>query len=232
MEATAAKMEVQPRKVQLWRHYDVKIQIRDRIVGGYPKNPDAEEAMLRARGLEDLIPIRVDPATLNEEEREALKKATVEKSWTGFKTNDAGELFLESRCVKALFKECANILKGPQLLNIKNYKSKLAERVFVEPDEIVLRGAAQPDGTDKRVVHVMTAMGPRSSIKIFDFYKKPEISFQLLVLNDGIVTSEDLRTILEYGQENGLGADRSQGFGKFNLIELSEYEHKTEGRKR
>lgn len=203
----------------LWQFYRVRIKLRDRLVGGYPKNPDAEAAMLRARGLEDLIPAQVDPATLNDEERAALKLSAVEKSWTGFKSNGSGP-YLESRCIKAMIKECANILKGPQILDVKNFKSKVAERVFVEPHEIVM--GREPDGTDKRVVHVMTAMGPRSSIKFFDYYEQPEIEFKLKVLADGVVKPEALKTILEYAQDNGLGADRSQGFGQFDLLEFEE----------
>lgn len=206
---------------QLWKKYAVTIKIRDRLIGGYPKNADAEAAMLKARGLEDLIPPAIDPATLNDEERALLKESALQKSWTGFKSNGAG-IYLESRNIKALFKECANILKGPALLNVKNFKSKVAERVFVEPYRIPL--GERPDGTDSRVVHVMTAMGPRTSIKTYDYMDEPEISFQLKVLQDGVVGEEHLKTILEYGQDNGLGADRSQGFGQYDLIKFEAIE--------
>jgi hypothetical protein len=223
-KATAAKdtpeTPPEPKKIpdQLWEFYGVKIRIRDRLVGGYPKNPDTEAAMLKARGLEDLITPQVDPATLTDEERANLKEATMQKSWTGFKSDPVGGSYLEARCIKAMFKECANILKGSAILNVKNFKSKLAERVFVEPHAIYF--GKEPDNTDQRVVHVMTAMGPRSSIKLFDYYEKPVIEFQLKVLVDGVVTKEHLKTILEYAQENGLGADRSQSFGQFDLLEF------------
>jgi len=163
--ANESKVVEPPKKAksaeELWDYYHVKLKIRDRLVGGYPKNPQAEEAMLRARGLEDLIPPQVDPATLTEEQRETLKQTTVEKSWTGFKADENGP-YLEARCVKAMFKEAANILKGPQILDVKNFKSKLAERLFVEPNKIHLEGRPIIDGTDQRVVHVMTMMGARS----------------------------------------------------------------------
>jgi len=199
----------------MWKYYDVTIKMRDKLIGGYPKNPDSEAAMLRARGLEDLIPPAIDPATLSEEDRAALKESSLQKSWTGFKSNGIG-VYLESRNVKAMFKECANILKGPALLDVKNFKSKVAERVFIEPYHIAL--GDKPDGTDSRVVHVMTAQGPRTSIKFFDYMEQPEISFTIKVLQDGVVKEEHLRTILEYAQDNGLGADRSQNFGQFDLV--------------
>jgi CRISPR/Cas system CMR-associated protein Cmr1 (group 7 of RAMP superfamily) len=64
----------------------------------------------------------------------------------------------------------------------------------------------------------MTMQGPRSSLKKFDYVNRPRITFQLRVLNDGVITEEILRTILAYCQETGLGADRSQGAGTFDVV--------------
>jgi len=200
--------------MELFKYYTVKLKIRDRLIGGYPKNPDTEEAMLKARGLEDLIPPRPDLETLSDEEKKELKENAVEKSWTGFKRNGKG-IYIESRHIKAMFKEGANVLKA--MIGVKNMKSKLAERVFIEPQEICL-GKQDPDGFDTRVVHVMTIKGPRSSIKTFDYVERPEICFDLKLLNDSVITMEHLKTILEYAQDNGLGADRSQDAGKFDLV--------------
>lgn len=205
---------------ELFKFYNVRIKMRNRLVGGYPKNIDAERAMLTARGLEDLIPPQPDLSTLSDDERKALEQETVEKSMIGFKSNGHG-LYIESRQVKAMFKECANILKGPKLLDVKNFKSKVAERIFVEPREILL-GKTEPDGKDSRPVHVMTAMGPRTSIKTMEYVEGVEIAFRIKVLQDGVVTEDHIRTMLEYAQDNGLGADRSQGDGQFDLVEFSD----------
>lgn len=64
----------------------------------------------------------------------------------------------------------------------------------------------------------MTMQGPRSSLKLFDYIDQPTITFRLRVLNDGVFKEEMLKSILEYCQENGLGADRSQGFGQFDIV--------------
>lgn len=197
----------------MWINYAVTLKLREKLMGGYPKNPEAEAAMLKARGLEDLIPVQVDPATLSEEDRKALKERAITKTWTGFKSNGQGP-YIESRQIKAMLREAANVTKD--MLGLKNMKSKVAERVFVEPPEISL-GKDKPDGTETRVIHVPTMHGPRSSIKFCDYVIQPEISFQLRVLNDGLITEAYLRTLLEYAQENGLGADRSQDFGKFGI---------------
>ncbi len=208
----------------LWKYYKVKLKVRDRLIGGYPKNPEAEEAMLKARGLEDLIPPKPDLETLTEEEKKELKENAVEKSWVGFKSNGEG-IYIESRHIKAMFKECANILKsnaeGKGIIKVRNMKSKLAERVFIEPSVIHL-GRKDPDGTDSRVVHAMTAKGPRSSIKFFDYVDSPEVCFTVKLLPDNVITKEHLDTLLEYAQDNGLGADRSQDAGKFDIVEFIE----------
>ena len=205
-------MKIKP----MWIIFRVTLRLRDKLIGGYPKNPEAEAAMLKARGLEDLILPVVDPATLTDEERKVLKEQAIAKTWTGFKTNGEGP-YLESRQIKAMLKEAANVTKA--MLDKKNMKSKLAERVFVEPPEIHL-GKDKVDGTETRIVHAMTMQGPRSSLKFCDYVLQPEIHFSLRVLNDGVVTEDYLKTLLEYAQENGLGADRSQDFGKFDLVEF------------
>jgi hypothetical protein len=193
-----------------WLHYTVTIKLRDKLVGGWPKNPEVEKALLKARGLEDLIPALSIPA--DAEGQAKLQAEQIEKSWIGFKTNGTGP-YLEARNIKAMLKEGANIIKA--MLGQKNLKAKLAERVFVEPHEIPL---PEVSGTDRRMVHAMTMQGPRSSMKLFDYIDRPTLEFRLKVLNDGIFTPDLLRDILDYCQENGLGADRSQGFGQFDVV--------------
>jgi len=196
----------------MWIYFEAQIQIRDRLVGGYPKNVNAEEAMLRARGLEELIPEKVVPT--DPEAVAVLKQAEIDKTWVGFKTTPEGKPYLEARNVKAMLKEGANVIKT--IVGVTNLKSKLAERVFVEPPMLML--VDTPLSNDSRVVHAMTLMGPRTAIKKYDFCQEPLLTFTMRVLNDGVVNERILRSILEYGQENGLGADRSQDAGKYDLV--------------
>ena len=201
----------------MWIYFTASIRMRDKLVGGWPKNPEVEEALLRARGLEDLIPVTKIPE--GAEAQEELKQQKIEKSWIGFKTNGEGIPILEARNIKAMLREGANITKS--LLGEKNLKSKLAERVFVEPHEIPLPAVS---GRGERVVHAMTMQGPRSSLKLYDYIDQPTLRFSLRVLNDGVFNEEKLRFILEYCQENGLGADRSQEFGKFDILSFTSFD--------
>jgi len=97
----------------------------------------------------------------------------------------------------------------------------VANKVYVVTDVIPL-GAKEPAGTEARYVQVMTRMGPRSTIKYVEYLEKPEMTFELKVLNDGVITPDILNTIFEYGSIHGMGQERSQGWERytFNITEL------------
>lgn len=103
-----------------------------------------------------------------------------------------------------------------------NLKARLAERIFVEEDKIRFIRDGKPlmavDGDEERAIHVMTAQGPRTALKRCDFVNAPcELSFTVRVMDDGLIDSDLIETLLEFGGWNGLGADRSQGNGMFEL---------------
>src|SRR5947209_6224417 len=119
----------------------------------------------------------------------------------------------ESRCMKAAFKEGANVMK--EMLKIKNLRSKLEERVFVWPRLVPIKSKVQQD---ERPISVMTAQGPRTSIKRYEYADDVELTFTVKVLKDGLITEPLLRSILAYLEDNGLGSDRSQGSGTFQVV--------------
>jgi hypothetical protein len=216
--------------VDLWDIYDVEIQVRTRIVGGIPKSPDLIRAWLESRA-----PAKVPAAVANggaphlekliaQVQAEMADQApegdsAIERSWTGFKRTRDGRPAIESRNVKASFREGSNVCK--EIIGIRNMKSKCSERVFVDPPRIALEGAPDPLPWEDRAVHVMTAQGPRTALKRFDYVEQPTLRFWLRVLKDGLFTEEILRTLREYGQENGLGAARSQDEGKYDLVSFT-----------
>jgi len=69
---------------------------------------------------------------------------------------------------------------------------------------------------------VVTPQGPRTAIKRVDYVQHVSFSFEVWVLTTAAqekrhVGEEELKRMLALGQENGLGADRSQGQGKFEV---------------
>lgn len=66
-------------------------------------------------------------------------------------------------------------------------------------------------------------MGPRTALKRYDFVQAPvTLRWNVRYLNDGVVDEALVRLLLEYGGWNGLGADRSQGNGQFEVVEVKE----------
>lgn len=195
----------------------------DDIAGGLPADPRLVDAWQEANWRKSAKLLPQDPATSAEAAQrtlELLEGIPEEKGFTVFpREPGTGRLCVEGRQVKAMLKESANILKGILPVNGKvvPLRSKLAERVFVverlipfDPETI------EPDEVVERAIHVMTAQGPRDAIKRSELVKGRSLHCTLKVLNDGMFTSDLVRSLLDHASENGMGADRSQGFGRFH----------------
>jgi len=196
-----------------WNTYTLTLHVQ-RLYGGVPKNPDVIRDWLASKGITD------EKAVADAQQAMSLQAAQ-EKVWNGFKSNGKG-LYIECRQVKAMLKDSANVVK--KLLEVKNLKNKLAERVFVtslDGTDMIMLGKAKPDGTLERAIHVDTALGPRDALKRADYVDNVVVAVKLKVLDDGVITESVLRDILEYAAEGGVGADRSQGGGHINSWELT-----------
>lgn len=222
--------------------YRARLRFRDRVVGGTPSNPRLIEGWLRAkmgvtqeqevlnltmRTLRELgvsEEIFDTPEQITFETLAQASEAIAAKSNTTMFKREIGGLYIESRIVKAMLKECVATLFpggtgagkhrwGPTL---KGPKSGAAEWVFVDPDHILL-GVSEPTGIDLSIGHITGPQGPRSTLDYYEFVERPEVSFEVMVLEDRVPT-ESWPQIWRYAQENGLGAKRSQGFGRFDVL--------------
>jgi hypothetical protein len=117
-----------------------------------------------------------------------------------------------------------------KVTGITNLKSKIADQMFVlnglvveDPQGRFIKtnvhlGKTQSDViVVEQPIHVITPQGPRSSIKITDRVKDCNISFTIRVLRKSEIVPDTIMAILDYGQALGLGADRSQGLGTFEV---------------
>ena len=82
-------------------------------------------------------------------------------------------------------------------------------------------------GVEQRFIHVMTARGERNAIKFLDYVVDPYIEFTLMLKNVNArplhtITLEHIETMLEYGTTHGLGAERSQGWGRYEVTGITE----------
>jgi hypothetical protein len=217
---------------RLFSCYSARVVLRDRIVGGVPKDPQVIEGWLRAKaGIEDAQEVRQamlrtlselgadtrDNMSFDDLVRASEALAT-SKQTTGFKVGDEG-LYIEGRQVKSMLKESTNVLFGGERWGAtkKGPRAFVAERVFVEPDRLWL-GVREPTGIDLMIGHVSGPTGPRSTLGYHEYVEGAELSFRVLVVRD-CIAPEQWAEIWLHAQESGLGALRSQGYGRFNVEE-------------
>ena len=221
--------------VDLWTWFDAVVQVDGRMMGGIPRNKNLLEPWTRAKmeKLKKLPEDAVDEHERKDEEVKGLVLQTkeeladqliedeMESQWVGFKKVD-GQLVFEARCVKAAFKEAANVLR--EKAKIAAFKSKVAERVFIMPKYIPL-DRQEPDGWEERPIHVDTPQGPRSALKRSDYVENVVLEFKVKVLDEPLKDKNKnlvnpaayLGLLLNYMCDNGFGGDRSQGYGKLRL---------------
>jgi hypothetical protein len=173
---------------------------------------------------------------------EASEKVATEKQSNGFKRGNGG-LYIESRQVKAMLKESTNILFAGERWGAtgKGPKSFMAERVFVNP-AIVCLDRAEPDGIELVIGHVSGPKGPQSTITYVEYAIEPTLEFEVWVTKNQVtvkgskakpgeeespdkatagqesLTAKQWALIWTHAQENGLGALRSQGYGRFDVL--------------
>jgi hypothetical protein len=217
---------------ELFTRYRISIRFTAKLMGGTPKDPRVIEGWIKTRmGLEQGDQLRqmvvrtlrdlghdlIDDPT-PEQVDEAIKATVGDKSTVGFK-RDARGLFIEGRQIKAALKESTAILfpyaTDKWGATKKAPKAYLAERVFCEEDTIPL-GRDEPDGLEMFIGHVSGPQGPRSTLTYVEYCERPPIGFTVWSLEDA-VKHQDWEAIFEHMEQNGLGALRSQGHGRFTV---------------
>jgi hypothetical protein len=221
----------------VWDHrYDVEIHL-DTLTGGVPSDPKMASGWLRTRlfgdeGRDDLFqrklertmierlgpdpesrPVDADPA-------EALEEALAEASMNvnGFKRTEDGLLYVEGRCIKAMLKEATGIGLGsghtPKRVGLTNKGpvAFVAEHVQVVEDVCpITRGGialSEPDEVEQHFVHTWRG----NSIGYSEVVSDVQVGFTITTDTD---IEDLLRTSLVLAEQNGLGARRSQGSGRF-----------------
>lgn len=205
----------------LYDVYELSIQFRTRICGGMPRNKDLIRSWVEA------TTEHADSKTeeLIKENLDLLVNDKADKSWIGFAQDTKG-LLIQTRQVKAMLKQSA------QVLGITNQK-RGSKQIFAEGMEVkamdggdrIYLGVQEPTAYHEGPIHVMTAQGPRTALRRMDYVERPLLRFEIWVLKTNAqekrhVGEEDLVTILRHAQENGLGSSRSQGEGKFDIVEF------------
>lgn len=213
--------------------YEGEVRFRERIIGGIPKEPDQIRGWLKSRlELGDRELIELAEQTYRELQGDEQRHPSVdemldaietsETKGNGFKRDADGQACYEGRCVKAGLKEAANVaypgvkFPGKPADIRKGLRSFFEERVFVD-DYLIGLGTKEPK-TAQRVKHIKGPQGKRSALQVFDYVdEQPSLVFTVRSLDD-CISEEVWFHIWEQLEEIGLGADRSMGEGKFDLL--------------
>lgn len=216
----------------------VKIQFRDLILAGIPRSGNMLEYFISLKHMSDAdkadFEKRIQAGELTDDEKEQLK----ETSWCCFEKTSDGELCIWHGNVKAMLREIFTTIgltqrrpkigkkadeSGGKEDGTAGGRQTLQHAVHVDPlrplfkcDGKTLREA---HGFLDRVKHIKDQSGQRSALGRHDYIKGAVVEFILKWPRKGVYSEEDLRTALALCQEDGLGACRSQGHGKFDVIE-------------
>jgi hypothetical protein len=201
------------------------------LCGGVPRNDDVVKTWIQTRTATDAshrkaLEVGTKRQTLGEVEKEKL--ATIDpldpdeemsKIWVGFSKDEKG-LFIRGANVRAHLKDCASVIGQQIKSELKNFRSKFIDRVYIlenrlriEKDGKTLTTA--PEYRDA-TCQVMTPLGPRTCLKRVDMVPPPCIlraTIQLLPGNS--INRDAIVACLEYGKVHGFGQDRSLQFGRY-----------------
>lgn len=155
---------------------------------------------------------------------EVLNRDGKTRSLRKFSPEDAeqlfGELLIEGRQLKAMIKEASMIAVGAGHIEPKGWGTTrksmlnfLVEHMFVEEDEVLL-GVTDPSEVNQSFVHTWRGSG----IKLEEIIRDAVVDFTLKCDYEFEVKERDFfAKVFVVGQQNGLGASRSQGFGRFKV---------------
>lgn len=191
------------------------------IAGGIPTDPNVAEGWLRTKlGIDKDELIRQQVAETMVERGVTADEATeivnTNKHLNGFKRDEHG-LYYEGRQLKAALKEAASIAVAAGKLNgrgwgktNKGLLSYVAEHIFVIEDKLQL-GVTEPTGIAQRFVHTFRGSG----IQYEEYVEDAKIDFT--VMTDHDFSEKEWAAIWTTGEQQGVGASRSQGYGRYEV---------------
>jgi hypothetical protein len=188
-----------------------------RIAGGTPTDPKVAEGWLKTKlavDRDDLIREAVAEVMVERgvSADEATKIVDVNKHLNGFRRDPESGLYIEGRQVKAMIKEAANIRWpkdrwGPSRKGTLSY---FAEHFFCQEDRIPL-GRMDADGIGQRFVHTWRGSGIQ-----YEEYCDA-VDLKITIATDVDLTNEQWGLLWLTGEQQGIGASRSQGYGRFQV---------------
>lgn len=213
---TKKKKEVMP----MWGKYSVTMDFAYRLCGSVPQSKEIVPDWIKSR-----MPKNKPEDGKSAEEIEAEVIAELEKvelkTTVGFMKDDSG-LWVRGGTIKAHLKDCANQVKDIDLVDVKTFRSKVANAVHIKEYKVHLRNGTEiiQDYCDsyEQPIHIfVVGQGPRSALKVINYAIKPTLKFTMLILQHKEVTLETVTRIFEYGSIHGYGGERGMGEGRYTF---------------
>lgn len=208
------------------------------IAGGVPSNEKVAEGWLRTKLGDNDDLIREAVAQTMAERGMTLNEAVSEvdrmKNLNGFKRDPKTGLYIEGRQIKSAIKEATSVAVAADKLKARGWGktnkgllSYVAEHVMVIDERVPLTRViddsgpvgveeyiGEPTGIVQRFVHTWRGTG----IQYEEYVENCQVSFT--VISDHPFTQEEWAMIWLTGEQQGLGASRSQGFGRYQVVEF------------
>lgn len=216
---TASKNVFAQFQDQAWPFkFNVTLDI-DYIAGGTPYDQHVAEGWLKTKlgndnekAIQELVAETM--AEMGQTLEEATETVNKRKHVNGFKRDENG-LYIEGRQVKAAIKEAVSVAVAAGKLDQRGWGTTrkslgpfVAEHIVVDNDKIYL-GCFEPTRTVQRFVHTFRGTGIQYE-EIVD-----DVAIDFTVLCDWDFDPETWAMIWLTGGQQGLGAARSQGYGRY-----------------
>jgi hypothetical protein len=210
-----------------------------RICGGIPNDPNIAKSWLEKKlGVTDDEQLqRLVLETMMQREGttrdEAVKEVIQKTSVNGFKADELG-LYVEGRQLKACLKEAVSVAIASKKLVatgwgttkkwITNY---FPEHVFVVEDTLYLLDQDGKHITERPTPTQRFVSTYRGNAISYDEVI-PEAYIKFRVISDHPFTEKQWATLWVTAEQQGLGANRSQGYGRFEVVAWNQVRDDTE----
>lgn len=204
----------------MWKFYEVELSFTGRLCGSVPLSSELVPTWLKSRMPKNKPENGKSVEEIQKEVEDSIEEA-IERTTVGFQSHD-GALAVRAGTIKAHLKDCANQIKEAITPQIKLFRSKVANKCYIEPYWVpILDQAGNPvtesDGTYEQPVHVMTPKGPRNALKIIHYLNQPILRFTLRLLKDKEVKINHVKEVFKYGTIHGYGGERGMGEGQYEF---------------
>lgn len=204
-----------------WPHrFTGTITVRN-LAGGVPTDPKVAEGWLRTKlaDKDDLIREAVAQTMVERgvTADEAAKLVDTNKHLNGFKRNEHG-LYIEGRQLKAAIKEAAGVARAAEKLKPKWGATNKGVLGFVAEHIMVVEDVLQLDVTEASRVLQSFPKNPRTGQTGIQYTEIiNEASFDFTIISDYKFADQEWAMLWLTGEQQGIGASRSQGFGRYEV---------------